>query len=877
MIWSVLAGAATPGHYDGCSPSSVWGVTPVAATCLRADGGDMFLTAAPAPPSPPEPSPPDGRRAGATWVAATGAFLLVAAAAVFIAVRWDSLPAAAKLALVGALTGGFLAGGRAVRRTLPATGDVLFHLGAFLLPIDVAGLCVRAQVGWRNLLLSEGVLGVAALGSLSVASGSVVLAWAAGASMLVLALGIAAVSPLPAPLLLALAATAAHLLGRRRAAVSWAAVAGLAPVLATGVGNALATLSGRDLGAGTLAEIGLAGSSAALWAAASGLLSAAVLGREAHQRKDLALVALAATSLLCGAGTAWAAADPSDDVTYLTGPAVFVVLQLLAIVAARDVFWRRPARAVAVVSEVLAALAAPIALFWVAIAPLVEDGIDFFGDDAGMEPAPVGATALALLAAGWLLAGWRRQSPKPTVLDAVRAAVADDRTVGFAFLAAIGAVVLGTASSLAIAAALVVSAAALLLSGGILATILAVGAAGWAAVVVGPSHPALVLPVGIVAAATIVVAGAARHRGAPAVALAAAASVLTISSASFAVDEIGMTAALLVGVFAAWAMAFHLDRTSTPTAAIALRCTWLLATAVVHDGRPSDALPVAIAATLLLLVDAVRLDDPRIAYGAAISGPVAVFAATAMADLAVAESGVVLAGAAVVLTGLAALAPERWRAPVIAAAATSLGAALPLSIDEPARFAEVVVLAGGLVIALGLTLRQALLAHAGGALATIGIAIHLTVDGVTATEPYVVPVALQLLVLGEQLRRRVDDRPSSWIAFGPSIALLGGAAFAERLDGGAAWHALVAGAVGVLAVAAGGWKRLAAPLFLGTGLLVAVTVLETLHTLAGVPTWAWLAAGGSALLVAGIAMERSATSPSEAGRRLVDVVGERFE
>ena len=165
-----------------------------------------------------------------------------------------------------------------------------------------------------------------------------------------------------------------------------------------------------------------------------------------------------------------------------------------------------------------------------------------------------------------------------------------------------------------------------------------------------------------------------------------------------------------------------------------------------------------------------------------------------------------------------------------------------------------IVLAGGLVIALGVVLRHALVAHAGGAFATIGIALHLSVDGVTATEPFVLPVALQLLVLGIQLRRREDDRPSSWIAFGPPIALLG-----------------------VAAVAAGGWKRLAAPLFLGTALLVGVTVLETLHTLAGVPTWAWLAAGGSTLLLAGVAMERSATSPSEAGRRLVDVVGERFD
>src|SRR5687767_24231 len=159
----------------------------------------MFLTEAPPAPAP---AAPDGRRAGATWVAATGAFLLVAAAAVFIAVRWDTLPEAAKLALVGALTGGFLIGGRALRRTLPATGDVLFHLGAFLLPIDVAGLCVRAGEGWRNLVLSEGLLGVVALGSLSIATTSVVLAWAAAASMVVLAVGVAAVSPLPAPLVL---------------------------------------------------------------------------------------------------------------------------------------------------------------------------------------------------------------------------------------------------------------------------------------------------------------------------------------------------------------------------------------------------------------------------------------------------------------------------------------------------------------------------------------------------------------------------------------------------------------------------------------------------------------------------------------------------
>jgi hypothetical protein len=80
----------------------------------------------------------------------------------------------------------------------------------------------------------------------------------------------------------------------------------------------------------------------------------------------------------------------------------------------------------------------------------------------------------------------------------------------------------------------------------------------------------------------------------------------------------------------------------------------------------------------------------------------------------------------------------------------------------------------------------------------------------------------------------------------------------------------------MVAVAVGGWSRTAGPLVTGTGLLVALTVHESLATLATVPTWAWLAAGGAVLLAIGIALERSDTSPVEAGRRIVDVVSENF-
>ena len=51
---------------------------------------------------------------------------------------------------------------------------------------------------------------------------------------------------------------------------------------------------------------------------------------------------------------------------------------------------------------------------------------------------------------------------------------------------------------------------------------------------------------------------------------------------------------------------------------------------------------------------------------------------------------------------------------------------------------------------------------------------------------------------------------------------------------------------------------------------------ETLAITSSFPTWVWLALGGSALLGAGVAMERNDISPLETGRRLVDVVTDEY-
>ncbi|MEO5678653.1 MAG: hypothetical protein ABIS47_03195, partial [Acidimicrobiales bacterium] len=782
---------------------------------------------------------PDGRRAGAAWVAATGAFLLLASATVFIAVRWDQLPEAAKLALVGALTGAFLAGGRAIRRTLPATGDVLFHLGAFLVPVDVAGLSLRLHLGWRTLLLTEGVVSVVVLGALAAVAGSVVLRWGAATAAVALAAGTASVTPLPAPMILALLAVGASILGRRSVAVAWASVAGLAPVVGALAAGLLET--GAGTGVAVMEELGLGGRPAALVAVASSPLAAIVLGREAARRRDLGLVALAGTCLATGAATTWVNVAPPRQVDLLAAPALLLLVEAIVMLTQGDSFWGRPARALGLIAEtVAAAVGAPIAAAFLLAAPFVDGESEFLSVGRGWTPQPAAALAWALVASAWLLAGWRRQGPQASPLAALRWAAGDDRTVAFLAAAAGAALVVGTVSTVAVAAGLLVLGAGLLLgaadpgrSRGALATILGLAAVAWAVVVVGPTHPLAALPAALVGAATIGAAAMTWRRtasGAVAARLGTAGSLIALLGCGIAQDQIGVVAAMVTAVVAAWALAAAIERTS-PLAGHLVRGTIALGVIGATAGSSTQLLLVAGVATLLFALDAARHDEPLIALGSALGVPLLVGTACAAAGVSVASTGLILCASAAVCTGLATCYPPRWRLPYVVAAAVALIAGLPMAAYEPARLAEGLLVIGGLIVVAGVVTRNGIVGHAGGAVALVGLGLHLTVDGVTAAEAFVAPVALQLVVAGWQLRRRADP-PSSWTTFGPAIGLLGAAALSERLAGGGAWHSLIAGAVGVAAVAAGGWWRLAGPLFLGTGLLVAVTTLESLGMLA---------------------------------------------
>ncbi|HEX2041855.1 MAG TPA: hypothetical protein VHF24_04390 [Acidimicrobiales bacterium] len=832
---------------------------------------------------------PSGRRAGATWVASTGAFLLVVAAAVFVAVQWNRLGSGGRLLVVAAVTAGCLWGGRALRTVLPATGDVVFHLGAFLLPVDLAALALQADLGWPALVLAEGALGAVVLGGLGVGTGSVVLRWTGAAAVPVLAAGVAAHTPVPAPVALAVVAVVADLsVGRRagRAPVVWAATAGLAPVLGgvvalagavvgTTVVHTTVTDPGQlsPLGAGTLGDLGLAGGSQVLGAPLAGVLSAWVLAAGARRRREPTLAFLSMASIVVGLVASALAADLSGGGWAVGLAATFLVAEVLALGLRHDPFWVRLLAAVGAAAEVAAG----------AVTALIVQAAVYSADwgftsalGQGQERAVALSFTLAFLA--WIAADLRRYrgTPRPAGVAFLRGGGWEVGTAAAA-ASAVLAVMYATASRPAAAAALV-AAAALAVAGRRPSAGLLAGLAGPWAFLNSPGHP-LAGPVVTLMAAAVAAVAAVDRSGDDAVpgadtALALCAAASACLAAALALPLLSPAAVVAIAGASLWMLAAVLDR-GHPRLGDLARTALVLPAAAAVLGAPRSTLLATAFVVGLLVADTVRLDRPSLGARAGVAVQGLVVQVAVSVDLSAAETGLALCVTAVAWAGLAAVVDDRWRPPFAVAAGCALGLGVVLAAADPEILATALIVAGGLFVTAGVVLGRPLVGHAGGVLASTGLVGHLALAGVGAAEPYVAPVALQMGVAGWRARRRRGV--PSWTAYGPGIALLGGVALAQRLAGGPGWHAVVAGTVGVGAVAVGGWRRLLGPLLIGTALVVAATVSESLSALAGVPTWAWLASAGAFLVTVGVVLERADTTPAEAGRRLVDVLAERYD
>jgi hypothetical protein len=851
----------------------------------------------------------DPSRAGAVWVAGTGAFLLLVAAATFVASQWDHIPPPAKLAALGLASGLLLVAGRTLRPALPATAGVLTHLGALLVPVVAVAVGVHLRADAGTMALGVGVSCSPLLWWVERTQRSVVLSTATVAGVAVGTLGAAAVAGAPGAMALAVLAGIGLAAGAPRAAVAWALAAGVA-LVATGWDLPDTTRWWAALAS----DVGLVGADARWTAATAGIGSAAVLLIVAHRRHDPVLVIAGAGIATIGSAITWGVADPGPDVTIVGLGLLLLTAQLAAAGLRHDPFWSRITHPVAVVAEVVAAL------ITVAIVPtILLETFDLLSSPAHQEPA---AAALGiqylLVATTWLVADGRRRHD-----DAQTSAMAALTGSGFAPTAPGVAVALAATAVLwvppvpaavamaAVAAALVctgrpwsgASALGLVTTATVLAhesvaVAVAIGVAGgmlvaWSAGLRARSMP-LPHPTTMVGAAR---GPAARWAGpaminpgpAPglpagtqaridAVTVLALGALLPVSAAMVVLaGTVAHLAALAAAVAALWAVGWVTETAITPsTPWVHLVARWV-AVAVVVSGSGSvvDVWMVAGGVCLLVAGDVARLDRPDVLWPATLAVPVLVLDAGAAWTVDAAVLGALLVVAAGAAASVAVRVGDRWQPPVVAVAATTITTGWLVGLTRPSALGTVALLTGVLLVGGGLLASRNDVALGGALVGTFGVHLHLAVAGVGTVDAYLAPVGMLLVAVGASARR--TQVLSSWVAYGPAIALVGGAALLERLDGGPAVHAVVAGAIGAAAVAVGGWGRLAAPLLVGTALLVGVAAHESLAVTTALPTWVWLAAGGSTLLGAGIALERSQTGPMEQGRRLVDAVSDRFD
>jgi hypothetical protein len=892
----------------------------------------------PGPPPPPAPAGSDAeaRASAATWVAAAGALLLLAAAGTFLAVSWDTLGLPARIAVVASVTGAALLGGHRLRSRLPAVGTVIFHLGALLLPIDVLGLALHLDAEVPVRWLSVGAVAMVAFPPLALAGRSRTLAWAAVAGVPVFAtgLGLAGVAPaavavaVAAVLLLAAvrpstpAASPRSLAGVRETASPVLALLAVHAPLVVGLAAA-AWAQGTPPVAGTVAAPGPLASQllAAGWlvdgwtvGALTGVLSVAALAGAATRRRSERLAL--ATPLTALAALLVTVMPPSTPrLALLLAPAVaFLAVELAAVAAVPGrATWNEPLRTSAWLAELAVTLLLPLVLLVVlgSAVPVGGDPDAAFalavgalglvaaivrrrstGEVAAEVPVLVGGAGLALAAAvalvlprfGSLAAlrplerfGWLPVAL--VVLVTVGATLADrlrpeapDRRRGMVAIATGTALALLATTSMVWQPYLVAVAVTAVLLLGLHLRSALHADGRWTVELVAAVLP-VAIGIAILGFAGPQIGGGPASVGAAGVTLLAL-LVLTVVVAPLAPAR---TATLVVvagvGMLAAAGVTDWTLAGTDPTLGQAVALS-------VFGGPLASLVPIALAGVGIAAVG-VRWRDPRL--GAlvaplAIRGAVVVGLAVGGGRVAPEELlvglALVLAVSAVVAGVAAAVAPAWLRPGVGVFAVVGLTVAWLFVAHDPVLRAGGNVLLGLTVAGVGLLRRQAGIAHLGGGIATLGVWQLLALHDVQALDLYALPVAVQLGVAGVAARRRYGT--SSWVTDVPPLLLVAVPSVGERVAGGPGWHAVLAGGLAVAAIVHGGAARLGGPLIVGTLVLVATVVVEMVAMIAAVPTWVWLAAGGAALLAAAAVIERTGGSPATAARRLREVVADRF-
>ncbi|HQR28626.1 MAG TPA: hypothetical protein PLP61_16400, partial [Nocardioides sp.] len=143
----------------------------------------------------------------------------------------------------------------------------------------------------------------------------------------------------------------------------------------------------------------------------------------------------------------------------------------------------------------------------------------------------------------------------------------------------------------------------------------------------------------------------------------------------------------------------------------------------------------------------------------------------------------------------------------------------------------------------------------GGLLLVLASWVRLYDLGVHAPEPYTLPAAVALTVVGLRRLRR-DEGAGTVVALGPGLTLATVPSLLSALEEPVSWRAVLLG-LGCLALVLGGARlRWQAPLVVGAVVGAVLVLREVAPYAAELPSWVLIAAAGTVLTVVGVTWER---------------------
>jgi hypothetical protein len=811
----------------------------------------------PPPWAPPEqdhstaPAPAQHQRPGlqlpplspAGWLATAGTSLLLVASVIVVAGNWAAIDPRIRLAgLVASLVAVYFAA-EAGRRLLPTTSRALAALAALLTaPVGVAASATLSQP-WPVCTL---VGGLAALGATHVQSRRwhvPALTAATVAAFSLAAVGASALTSVPVIIIGAAGSAVGLALGAPRRSVGLAVAVGCSPV-ATG-------LAAIGVGPGTLGRLGLTADQLAWTAPLSCTVAAAVIAVVARRHDNAPLAVVAIGTFSAGVSAGFIAGNVSGA-AWWSIPAVAVLVGEAVGARTDDSIWRRIGRRVAlVVVAPMGAVAAALPLW-----ALVDVS---FGSTATSTAVPAGLTALALFATafgtGQRLAGERWATASLVAgVGAVFAAVVFS---GLSVLIAAGVVMAGWALL-----SVVTPWRAWDLSTGLLMS--------WVVLAVavdehGPASSRLALLV-LAAAASMLSVSITRRRdeGLRLVALAAVYGVAggQLIASTFDGAASASPGSMVFAALIAVGVSLRPDVTVVPLVTVSL-----IGVSMVAE-RP-DSVPSIVISALVAFAFAGssrRVGDVRshVAAGLAAVTCGLIVAAIGL-DPGTATMAGAVAGAA--LSGIAVV--DRRARPALTAGVTASVLATHASTFAGPAFTSIAVMAVGAQSALvGGLWKGRTAALPGVVVAVFALLSTWWTTGtndwaITSLAPYgasgediVVGVLAAVLVTAGAVVRRTQAI-TSWLAYGPGLALAGTWLLATQLEPGTDWATFGALTLGVVALGFGGTRRLGAPLVAGTLMVAGTILLSAGPRLASAPTWSWIAVGGVGLLVVAALVERS--------------------